>query len=195
MLMQRSVPLWRGDASVALARIDPGAGMGIPCRAHRAGAVKSVRWFDAAAGRFAAVDARIGYAFGFCATLIMKPQVICQFSTAETAPSLDHPRVDRRVDGNPLRTTWEHYARQGLSSGVWACEIGSWHIRFADDRDEFFCVIEGRVRLHDELGAIAEFGPGEAGVIPAGFSGRFEVVEPVRKYFVVVDQPRGGAAV
>ncbi|MBM3114482.1 DUF861 domain-containing protein [Jeongeupia naejangsanensis] len=118
----------------------------------------------------------------------MNHSAICQFTTAETSPSHDHPRADRRVDGNPLRTTWEHYARQGLSCGVWGCEVGSWNIRFADNRDEFFCVIEGRVRLHDGTGAVAEFGPGEAGVIPAGFAGRFEVVETVRKYFVVVDQ-------
>ncbi|GHD60081.1 cupin domain-containing protein [Jeongeupia chitinilytica] len=129
---------------------------------------------------------RIGYAAGFCATDIMSS--IIAFAAAGTTPAFDHPRPDRRVDGNPQRTTWEHYARQGLSSGIWACEVGSWHIRFADNRDEFFCVIAGRVRLHAETGGMTEFGPGDAGVIPAGFVGRFEVVEAVRKYFVVVDQ-------
>ncbi|WP_200917505.1 cupin domain-containing protein [Jeongeupia sp. HS-3] len=118
----------------------------------------------------------------------MNPPEITHFSSSATAPVYDHPRPERRVDGNPLRTTWEHYARQGLSSGVWACEVGSWNIRFADNRDEFFCVIEGRVRLHAAAGTVTEVGPGEAAVIPAGFVGRFEVVEPVRKYFVVVDQ-------
>ncbi|AOX99501.1 cupin domain-containing protein [Jeongeupia sp. USM3] len=119
----------------------------------------------------------------------MNPPRIVPFSATDVAPSHDHPRPDRRVDGNPRRTTWEHYTRQGLSSGIWACEVGSWNIRFADNRDEFFCVIEGWVRLHDEAGGVAEFGAGDAGVIPAGFVGRFEVVEAVRKYFVVVDQP------
>ncbi|GAA5785059.1 cupin domain-containing protein [Chitiniphilus shinanonensis] len=110
---------------------------------------------------------------------------IVVLSRQQVAPQFDHPRPDRRVDGNPQRTTWEHYARDGLSCGIWACEVGSWNIRFADDKDEFFCVIEGRVQLWDDAGHAEAFGPGEAGVIPAGFVGRFEVVEPVRKYFVV----------
>ncbi|HSC81120.1 MAG TPA: cupin domain-containing protein [Chitinolyticbacter sp.] len=105
-------------------------------------------------------------------------------------PVYDRPRPERLVSGNPLRTTWEYYAQRGVSSGIWACEVGSWNIRFADDKDEFFCVIEGRVRLRNETGEVLELGPGEAAVIPCGFVGRFEVLEPVRKYFVVVE--RGG---
>lgn len=50
-------------------------------------------------------------------------------------------------------------------------------------------MIEGRVRLHDAAGQITEVGPGEAAVIPAGFTGRFEVVEAVRKYYVVTEIP------
>ena len=33
----------------------------------------------------------------------------------------------------------------------------------------------------------AEFGPGEAGVIPSGFTGTFEVLAAVRKYYVVME--------
>ncbi|WP_148714923.1 cupin domain-containing protein [Chitinolyticbacter meiyuanensis] len=115
---------------------------------------------------------------------------IIAFNGVQPEAVYDRPRPDRLVSGNPLRTTWEHYAQRGVSSGVWACEVGSWNIRFADDKDEFFCVIEGRVRLWNEAGEATEVGPGEAAVIPCGFVGRFEVVEPVRKYFVVVE--RGG---
>ena len=106
-------------------------------------------------------------------------------------PLEDRPRPDRLLQGNPLRHTWTHYETvdQALSCGIWACETGAWRIRFAEDKHEFFCVIEGLVRLHDEAGLVVEVKAGEAAVIPAGFVGVFEVVEPVRKYFVVCQTP------
>ena len=113
--------------------------------------------------------------------------IIC-LSQQQTVPEFDRPRPDRLLAGNPLRTTWQHdqAAAGRISSGIWACEPGRWRIEFADDKHEFFCVITGRVRLHDGSGQISEIGPGEAAIIPTGFSGAFEVVEPVRKYYLVI---------
>jgi uncharacterized cupin superfamily protein len=49
-------------------------------------------------------------------------------------------------------------------------------------------MIEGVVRLHDQLTqTFIEIQAGEAGIIPPGFKGTFEVVEAVKKYFVVVE--------
>lgn len=112
------------------------------------------------------------------------------FSQQQVSPSFDRPRPDRLVDRNPQRTTWEHFtaARGDLSAGIWACEPGAWNIAFPDGKDEFFCVIEGRIRISDQAGNAAEFGPGEAGVIPAGFTGCLRVLEAVRKHYVVIDR-------
>ncbi|MFC4158768.1 cupin domain-containing protein [Chitinimonas lacunae] len=105
-------------------------------------------------------------------------------------PVYSHPREDRRLHGNPQRTTWSHFqSDDGLvDAGVWACEVGSWRIAFPAGQEEFFTVLSGRVRLHDEQGKVSEVGPGEALLIPAGFTGVFEVVEPVRKYYVIVQR-------
>ncbi|MBU3697680.1 cupin domain-containing protein [Dechloromonas sp.] len=112
------------------------------------------------------------------------------FSRQTPDTVIDYPRPDRLVRGNPQRLTWEHFASEhgDLSAGIWSCETGAWNIFFADGKDEFFCIISGRVRILDHQGQGGEFGPGEAGVIPAGFTGCFEVLAPVRKYFVVVDR-------
>ena len=59
-----------------------------------------------------------------------------------------------------------------------------WHVH--DDTDEFFHVLSGRIRITDEAGLARIFGPGEACVIPAGFKGVFEVLEPVTKHYVFV---------
>lgn len=114
---------------------------------------------------------------------------LCVFSRQTPAPVYDHPRPERCVSGNPLRTTLEHFATPDgqRSAGIWACEPGAWNIAFAAGKDEFFCVIEGRLRITDAQGLAAEFGPGEAGVIPAGFTGCFEVLSAVRKYYVVME--------
>lgn len=106
-------------------------------------------------------------------------------------PVHDHPRPDRLVHGNPLRSTWNHYtdAAGELSVGIWACEPGAWNIAFPPGKDEFFCVISGRLRLLDASGNAREFGAGDACIIPAGFIGTFEVLEAVRKYYVVLERP------
>lgn len=115
---------------------------------------------------------------------------IITFNCDTATPSVDFPHPTRCISGNPMRTTWEHFINCSgeMSCGIWGCEIGSWRIQFADNKDEFFCVIEGVVRLHDEKGRVIEIKPGEAAVIPAGFRGKFEVVEPVRKYYVVLER-------
>ncbi len=117
---------------------------------------------------------------------IMK--TLTSFALCNTAPTIDYPHPDRLVSGNPKRSTWNHYEAQGVSSGLWECEPGAWRIAFADDRDEFFHVISGRIRITDAEGTTREFGPGDACVIPAGFTGLFEVIAHVRKHYVIIDR-------
>lgn len=113
------------------------------------------------------------------------------FSEQHSQPSHDQPAAERRIRGAPHRQTWTHLtvATQGVDCGVWACEPGMWRIRFAANKLEFFSVIEGHVRLYDADGHCHDVRAGEAGVIPAGFVGMFEVVQAVRKYFVVIETP------
>ena len=41
------------------------------------------------------------------------------FDRADIAPAHDHPKPERLVAGNPLRTTFSHYARGEVDSGLW----------------------------------------------------------------------------
>ena len=101
--------------------------------------------------------------------------------------SIDYPRPDRLVQGNPKRETQSLYAHPNMDCGIWQCEVGAWNIQFAANKQEFFTVIEGLVRIHDPVGDYIEVTAGNAGVIPPGFTGTFEVVEAVKKYYVVVE--------
>ena len=102
--------------------------------------------------------------------------------------TIDYPRPDRLVAGNPKRITQSLYEHPHMNCGIWTCEVGTWNIQFAANKQEFFQVIEGLVRLHDaNMQSFVEIKAGDAGIIPLGFTGKFEVVEAVRKYFVVVE--------
>ncbi|HEX7638874.1 MAG TPA: cupin domain-containing protein [Burkholderiaceae bacterium] len=118
---------------------------------------------------------------------------IVRFDLPATPPEIDHPREERREIGAPERRTWVLYESgpAGMVAGIWECEVGRWRIRMDPAEHEYMVVLAGRVRLHDAGGGFTEAGPGEALVIPPGFAGSFEVLERVRKHFVIVVGPQG----
>ncbi|HJF28524.1 cupin domain-containing protein [Acinetobacter bohemicus] len=107
---------------------------------------------------------------------------------SQTEASVDYPRPERLVQGNPKRLTYSAYEHPHMDCGIWNCEVGAWNIQFAENKQEFFQVIEGVVRIHDTQNqSFIEVKAGEAGIIPPAFTGTFEVVEAVKKYYVVVE--------
>lgn len=115
---------------------------------------------------------------------------ITSFTQPDSAPVIDQPRVERREEGAPQRSTWTLYesAAEGLVAGIWDCEVGRWRIEFGPAEHEYFHVLHGRARLHDAEGGVTDVGPGQAVVIPPNFRGSFEVLEPLRKHFVIVEK-------
>jgi uncharacterized cupin superfamily protein len=90
------------------------------------------------------------------------------------------------VRGHPLRRTWSCYeaADGGFDCGVWECESGAYRLEFQPGTEECFVVVSGRIRILGDDGTSIECTAGEGGVIPPGFRGVVDVIEPVRKYFV-----------
>jgi uncharacterized cupin superfamily protein len=110
------------------------------------------------------------------------------FNDTAPAAEIDYPKPDRLLSGNPKRTTWNRYARNGVFMGEWGCEAGKWRIEFGADEHEFFQVISGRCRVADSNGRSREYGPGDACMLAPGFSGTFEVLESMLKRYVIVDR-------
>ncbi|MFZ1891741.1 MAG: cupin domain-containing protein [Formosimonas sp.] len=121
----------------------------------------------------------------------VKKAVVQLFSDVLPEPEFDFPLEERRVSGNPKRTTWSHFVNDSgeVYMGVWASEVGAWHIEMGPTEDEYFYVIEGRGRIVGDL-ATKEFAAGDAVVIPAGFKGVFEVVETLKKHYVIVERQK-----
>lgn len=108
-----------------------------------------------------------------------------------TTPSLDHPRPERLLRGNPLRETWnlidERLPAGQVYCGVWRCEPGHWRIAMGPTERELFTVLTGRCRVHDARGGHEEAGPGEGIYIPPGFEGEFEVLESLTKTYMICE--------
>ncbi len=113
--------------------------------------------------------------------------------TAQPAdtPSLDRPKPERLIRGNPLRETWnrvdEALPAGRVYCGVWRCEPGHWRIAMGPTERELFTVISGRCRVHDARGGYQEAGPGEALYLPPGFEGEFEVLEHLTKTYMIAE--------
>ena len=72
--------------------------------------------------------------------------------------------------------------------GFWEGEPGS--VSFdAWPYTELCSIVSGRVAVHDTLGARREFGTGDAFIIPEGWPGTWETLEPCMKVFVAIYNP------
>lgn len=93
---------------------------------------------------------------------------------------------EKLVSGTPSTRTRLDYSSPGerFHVGHWESTVGAWRVQY--DEAELCSILAGRVRLTDSRdGTEASYGPGDNFVVPAGFSGIWEVVEPVRKLFAI----------
>ena len=120
----------------------------------------------------------------------MGPEVlkIDEFGGREDALELDPARL---VPGSP--TPVQHVRNLYTDDtghffgGIWRSSRGAWHVSYSENE---LCVLtEGRVRLSDDSGRSWTFGPGDCFVVPAGFRGGWEVLEPARKFYAVYEPP------
>ncbi len=67
--------------------------------------------------------------------------------------------------------------------GLWQCSPGRW--RCEVENDEFFYVLAGRAVYTEDDGTVTEIGAGMACAFPSGWKGACEVIETVRKVYMV----------
>ncbi len=81
--------------------------------------------------------------------------------------------------------TYNHYsdASEQFFAGIWHSSIGAKNVNYTEE--EVCIILEGRVRLTDLAGNIKEFGAGSTFVLPAGFQGVWETLEPLKKIYVI----------
>jgi len=104
---------------------------------------------------------------------------------AEPVP-LDPARL---VWGTPQQKIANHYsdASNAFHCGVWEAGVGAWQVAYTEH--EFCHLLSGRVRLLGDDGSETTLSAGDSFVVPAGFEGVWEVLEPARKLYAVYEPP------
>jgi uncharacterized cupin superfamily protein len=102
-------------------------------------------------------------------------------------PDVSAPPADRVLSGNPEHRVWNYFAdsTQTFFAGRWSGTRGKWRVRYTET--ELCVMTAGRVVISSDLGERYSFGPGDAFVIPAGFSGSWEVVEDCAKIYAIFE--------
>lgn len=71
------------------------------------------------------------------------------------------------------------------SLGVWECEPGGWPVVERKDT-EFTYILSGKARLTDESsGQVIEISSGDLVILPPGWTGRWDILEPLRKVYAI----------
>lgn len=101
---------------------------------------------------------------------------------------------EKLISGNPKQTVWMHYTDTSgqFLVGIWRSEPGKWRISYTEE--EFCLMLEGTSVVTSEAGQSVTVRAGESFVIPRGFVGTWEVVEPTTKRFVIYEAASDSAA-
>ncbi len=114
------------------------------------------------------------------------PQVLllqAQDSPAETY----YLSPEKLLSGNPQQTVWMHYTDPSgkFFTGIWRSETGKWNISYTEE--EYCHMLEGISVITSSDGTSVQVQAGDSFVIPAGFSGTWEVVATSTKRFVIYE--------
>jgi len=97
----------------------------------------------------------------------------------------------RLAAGSPLP---EQFVRNAFTdgsgrffAGTWRSSVGAWRVSYTENE---LCVLTaGRIRISDDHGRQWTYGPGDSFVMPAGFAGLWEVLEPAQKFYAIYEPP------
>jgi uncharacterized cupin superfamily protein len=88
--------------------------------------------------------------------------------------------------GEPMTATRVLADTGPVSVGVWECTPGGWSIENRPNT-EIVHILAGAARITDADGTVRELVAGSVVVLPAGWSGRWDIDETVRKLYVTVE--------
>ncbi len=91
------------------------------------------------------------------------------------------------IKGNPMTTTRNFYADKSnhFFSGIWESTVGKWEINYTEH--EFVHMLAGKAILTSADGVAETFSAGDSFVVPAGFKGTWESIEPVKKLYAIYE--------
>jgi uncharacterized protein len=109
--------------------------------------------------------------------------ILDRLQTGESA----NPSPENILAGIPRARASNQYSEptQQFYCGLWTSTTGKWRVRYTEH--EFCVLIEGRVRIESVTGEKHEMRAGDAFVVPSGFEGIWEVIEPCKKWYAIFE--------
>ena len=97
--------------------------------------------------------------------------------TAAVASESSAPAADRLIAGDPRQQIANHFAdpSQQFFAGTWSSTAGKWRIRYSESE---FCCLTRAGGAGKPGGGTLGVRPRNGFVVPAGFEGSWEVLEP-----------------
>ncbi len=103
-------------------------------------------------------------------------------------PAVEEGKPNNIISGAPQTRTLNYFTDPSgqFFSGVWECTPGKWSVR-SNGESEFCAILEGKCVVTDEAGKAETYVKGDSFVIPAGFAGTWETVEPLKKVYTIFE--------
>lgn len=95
---------------------------------------------------------------------------------------------EKVLAGSPQQWT-EHFftnKKENFFCGIWSSDAGKWSLTYSED--EFCYIIEGEAVITDSEGVSERVVAGDAFCIPAGFSGTWETIGSVKKFYSIYEE-------
>ena len=105
---------------------------------------------------------------------------------------IEHPNfgpelAEGAIEGSPIESTHEYYAKDGNTTGVWTCSAGR-VLEEEHTEDEFVTLLSGKLGIIDnETGDEEVFVAGDSFFLPRGSSLTWVVYEPIRKFYMTAE--------
>ncbi len=102
-------------------------------------------------------------------------------------PAVETGKPNDILSGDPVTRVQNYFSDTTgqFFAGIWESSVGKWRVRYSEN--EFCTILEGKAVLTDAGGTSETFAKGDSFVIPSGFSGTWETVEPVKKLYTIFE--------
>jgi len=112
------------------------------------------------------------------------PEISVQHQCASLADLIDAESFGEPIGELPKQTDSGFFSVGNLDAGTWECEPGILQLNL--EVTEFCHLLKGHWRLTSESGKVTDVVAGDSWVFPCGWKGKAEVLETVRKVYLMI---------
>jgi uncharacterized cupin superfamily protein len=112
------------------------------------------------------------------------PEISVQHKCSSLTNLIDVDSFGEPIGELPKQTDSGFFSADNLDAGTWECEPGILQLHL--EVTEFCHLLKGHWRLTSESGQVTDVKAGDSWVFPLGWKGKAEVLETVRKVYLMI---------